>query len=225
MQGSTSSLSSKTSSGVSTTEPQPDAPPTPDELTKGEKSLTDIILKCRRIPLPAYHFVVSLIAAAPMVWYACSAPDTAPLSELVRSISDMGMNISVTILGFLIAGFAIFATVTKPELFVDMAKKRHKKSGLSWLKYNLFGFVRVFFHYLIFLGLCILVKVFGTRGGPVSLLLAGPKDETERRVIAGIALALLSGYLVYVLLLLKTFIYDVYHVTVTNIRFVWDPPQ
>jgi hypothetical protein len=73
--------------------------------------------------------------------------------------SSMGSIFASTLLGFLVAGFAIFATISKPTLFVDLAQFNYPGSRLTALEYIFFSFVNIFVHYMSFLILAVAVRV------------------------------------------------------------------
>jgi hypothetical protein len=149
------------------------------------------------------------------------------LAATLRKLADTGLAASTSLLGFLIAGFTVFATVTKVELFVEMARVEHEQSGESYLKYNLSAFVVVFVHYVAYLFVCMTIVVLGQSGGPVSfvvktLAIHAPQAVGPELILAicGILLVLLATWTFYLILLLKSFVYNTYQVLVTVVR--WD---
>ena len=83
----------------------------------------------------------------------------------VRSWCVIGFNSSISILGFLLAGFLIFATLSKPRMLVEMMNHIHKESNLPYLKYNFFVFMRVFIFYIFFIFIYLIVILFGSHDG------------------------------------------------------------
>jgi hypothetical protein len=121
------------------------------ELTS-EKSLWDVYKLSRRI-LPSKFQVIfvliSFIALASNSFFLSS--DQGVILADLRKWSEMGFSFSITILGFLIAGFTVFATLSKPKMMLAMMDHTNKETGLPTLKYNFFAFMKVFIAYISFL--------------------------------------------------------------------------
>lgn len=73
----------------------------------------------------------------------------------------MGFSFSINTLGFLIAGFTIFATISKPRMMLAMMGHTNKETGLPTLKYNFFAFMQVFIAYIVFALVYLLVVLIG----------------------------------------------------------------
>ncbi len=148
------------------------------------------------------------------------------LLEKLRNWAEMGFSFSAGILGFLIAGFAIFATVSDKKLFTTMARTEHKKSGLSYLKHNFFALMYVFIAYLGFAILCLLVQLLGGASGFISImieLIASNRDFLIiKSFLAGIGIVVVGTWFFYSLMLLQTFIFNIYHIVMTSIRWEVD---
>ena len=123
-----------------------------------EKKLWDIYLSSRRIPYSRFNVITTLVIILLLVlkvW--CCNTTIDETIETIRRFGELGLNITLNTLGFLLAGFTIFATVSQPLLLVSMAKINHPDSGLSYLKHNFFIFMRVFIYYLTFAAFCLLI--------------------------------------------------------------------
>lgn len=199
----------------------------PKELLK-EKSLWQIYCQSRVLRSSSnFNAYATLLVVGILAAYAWFTPETAKeLADRTREIAADGFAFATTILGFLVAGFTVFATVTKPDLFVFMAKTRHKQSGLPWVKYNFFKFMEVFYVYIVFAGMCLGVRLLAKPNGALSLLVNSTSDPAITKLyLAKIGLLLLGGVFIYTLMLLKSFIYNVYHVVMTSIRWEMEKPQ
>lgn len=199
----------------------------PDELTK-EKSLGQVYRQALRIRPSPFNVRWTLIVASSLIIYVIfTGEDTADLTEMLRSWCNLGFNFAVAILGFLIAGFTIFATMTDKSLFVLMAEKKHVKSGLSYLKYNMFTFMSVFVLFIVFAGICLSIIMFAGSKGPMHCALAHlaefPQIESYipklRRVGTSALLVVVGGSFAYLLFLLQSFVFNIYHVIMTSIRW------
>jgi hypothetical protein len=196
----------------------------PDDITK-EIGLLDIY-KASRSRLPRNkinNFSTLAIFAMLMVYAIATTESSVSLLEKTRKWAEVGFGFSAGILGFLIAGFTIFATVSDKSLFITMAKTRHEKSGLSYLKYNFFALMYVFIAYLGFAILCLLIQLLGGASGFISImteLIAG-KDHflVTKRFLAGVSVVVVGTWFFYSLMLLQSFIFNVYHIVMTAIRW------
>lgn len=196
----------------------------PDDITK-EIGLLDIHKASRsRLPRNKINVFSTLAVSGMLIVYAvASTESSASLLERTRKWAEVGFSFSAGILGFLIAGFTIFATVSDKSLFITMAKATHEKSGLSYLKYNFFSLMYVFIAYLGFAMLCLLIQLLGGTSGFISIitdLIAG-KDHFPviKRFLAGISVVVVGTWFFYSLMLLQSFIFNVYHIVMTAIRW------
>lgn len=199
----------------------------PKELLE-EKSLWQIYCLSRKLRAPSrFNDYATLLAFLSLAAYVGITPEsTHDLAEKAREIASDGLVYATTILGFLVAGFTVFATVTKPDLFVYMAGKRHKQSGLPWVKYNFFKFMEVFFVYVVFAGMCLGARLFAKSNGPLDMLLKHMADPAFTKLcLVKIGFVLLASLFIYTLLMLKTFIFNVYHVVMTSIRWEMEKPK
>lgn len=211
---------------------------TPEEITK-DRDLLDIYLHSRKLPkgrLSKYFFdPVTFFVFTILSIYAFSSPQsTNQLANQVRDWADFGFGFSIGIMGFLIAGFSIFATVSKPNLFINMATIIEKRSKLSYLKYIFYGFMNVFIIYLGFAFLCILIKLFASESGILSILLSYIYENkpnnfsilsltldlaTTKRILAGSGIVSVGTWMFYLLVILQSFIFNIYYAVMTSIRW------
>lgn len=188
---------------------------------EAETTLWDIRLAARTIPSSRFNRYALAVIAITASMYSCLTTSSAgSLAQRARDLADLGFNFSAGILGFLLAGFTVFATITKEELFRTMAVHVRSDSGLTSLKHNLFSFMRVFFDYLCFASMCLLVKILGSAGGPISEIVGlSPDPDNSKSVIARVVFAVIVTMFAYIMLILKSFIYNVYRFVITTIRF------
>ncbi len=197
----------------------------PKTLTE-EKSLAQIAWRSRVLPWNRFNVVVTSVAAACGILYAsASGRPHSSFAEWDRLMASNGAAFGGQVLGFLIAGFTIFATLTKPALFKRMAVVIHEETGLSYLKYNFFAFVEVFIQYLCFTASSLLLMVSGPIKGPASEILERVFDNSDlaKALAARLVFCLMFTWSIYLLLLLKSFIFNIYHVVMTAIRWEFEP--
>ena len=198
----------------------------PAELTS-EKSLFKIRLAARKIPSSAFNQWVVVVTATLALAYALLPNSSAALlATKVREFAEMGFGFAASILGFLIAGFTVFATITKEQLFHKMAEFIEPTSKLSYLKYNFFAFMRVFIDYLCFCAFCLLIKLAAFPDGPISAILSYlPGTDFTKLCMARIGFVVITASTVYVLLLLKAFVFNIHHVVMTSLRWSMEEAQ
>lgn len=191
-----------------------------------EKSLLAVYRKARKVASAPINvrlawgvFVVMALALATNAWFGMPVAPYASLIVGIREVADAGFAFTTAILGFLIAGFAIFASITKPGVFILLAKLDHKREGISRLQFIFFNFLLVFIHFLTFLGLCLIVKVTLYSGGPLSGALRWAAESWRIGIIIGVSLmfAAMTAWLVFLLMLLKSFIWNLYQAVLVTI--------
>ncbi len=199
---------------------------TREDLLK-ERSLLDIYRIARLTPANGLNVGVTIVVFFISCAYCISAgTNQTTVLILLRQISSDAISFTASILGFLVAGFTIFVT-TKPEVFYMMARIEKEGMGISYLKYNLSIFLLVFIHYLAFTILCIAFRVFFSSKGPAALFLAAIPIEAKTASIlkqVGISafFVFFVSWLFYILMLLKSFIFNVYHIVMTGIALTID---
>ncbi len=192
----------------------------PKDLTK-EKKLWDVYIASRRIPFSKFNALTTFIVFLALVansWLT-SQPITETI-EVVRTLSASGLSISLSTLGFLLAGFTIFATVSQPSLSLRMSEIVHPDSGLSYLKHNYFIFLRVFIYYLVFSVFCLIVMMFGHKGGLIPLLVSySPYESNVTFAVVKISYVLLFTGYYFLIMQLKSFVFNIYHAVMTSLRW------
>lgn len=192
----------------------------PKDLTK-EKSLWDIYCASRRIPSGRFNKVTTLIVLGLLVLQCwVSEQSVSSTIDVVRRAADMGLATTLSTLGLLLAGFTIFATVSQPSLSLRMAEVLHEGSGLSWLKHNYFIFFRVLIYYLAFSLFCLFIIMFGHKNGLLGTLVSYSPYPTELKfLIAKFSYVLFFTGLYFLILQLKSFIFNIYHAVMTALRW------
>jgi hypothetical protein len=196
-----------------------------------EKTLFSLYRLSFKFPGSRFNRAVTLASLALAgLWSWHLRGDPGKLFAQFRKLVELDFTFATSILGFLVAGFTVFVTVTKLSIFVEMARREYETSGESYLKYNLNAFVLAFVHYVAFVFVCLCVQIFGQSGGPAAYLLAlltGFSPEHAgivRGAVAGILFTGMCGWTFYVVLLLKSFIYNTYQVVTTLVRWEMERP-
>jgi hypothetical protein len=126
-------------------------------------------------------------------------------------------------LGFLIAGYTIFATLTKPELSLGMMSLVDKSNGVSMLKSTHANFMKIFIWSILFLVFSLLIVVFGKPGG-VFLLLSKYYflGFDVRLMLLFFSEAFIYCSVAYLFMLLKSFVFNIYHSVMTALAWEYD---
>ncbi|NRF68986.1 hypothetical protein HLB44_18490 [Aquincola sp. S2] len=165
---------------------------------------------------------MAMLVAALFCWHSWDNPG-AIFAHFRKAVAD-GLTFATSILGFLVAGFTVFATITKIEIFVSMARIEYENTRESYLKYNLNAFVLAFVHYIALVFFCIVAQLFGQTNGVLALVLHKltsiypTSEQTIRAATASALFTFFAAWMVYLLVLLKSFIYNTYQVLTTAVR-------
>lgn len=124
-----------------------------------EKNLWDMYRLAWKLKLPWGALAPSILLTITLMTFSIlTIENSINLASQARQVIDLGITLTSTILGFLIAGFTIFASLTNPKLFIAMANIQDKESTLDWLKKTFVTFMHVFIHYTSFLVVAVLRK-------------------------------------------------------------------
>lgn len=208
------------------------ATPVPKDLTK-EKSLFALWRLSFKFGQSWFNLMVALMVSGVILRFVYLVPEhTYLITGQLRRLVAAGIAFAPSTLGFLIAGFTVFVTVIRIDVFLEMAQREKPKTGESFLKYNLSAFMVVFVHYVAYLFCCITLDLFIQTGGLASIALANAKSYPEiaphvdsvKYVVSGGLLVFMGGWTVYLVMLLKSLVFNVYHVTLTAVRWEWEKP-
>lgn len=192
----------------------------PKYFTK-EKSLWAIFRQSCRIPANKFNLLSTFFVFFLAVFSVCVSPrEIADIASFVRDSAALSFNASLAILGFLVAGFTIFATISNPNMLISMGGLRHPESGLSWLKHTFFLLIRVFIYYLSFSIFCFFIIFFGAKGGLISVLIdMSPRASNLKFLVVNFSFVLLVSWQFFLLVQLKSFIFNIYHSVVASLRW------
>lgn len=189
------------------------------ESLLAEKSLWEIYRASWSISDNWFNWVVGIASLLFFAAYALVEPDWKPIHGMLLKLAELGFNTAVSVLGFLIAGFTIFGSLTRPALLLTMLRFTHKKSGLSYLKYNFFTLLRTFIYFLAFGAFQLGVIVFAQRDGPVSLALNWwPESKPFVGIVLRCTFVASAVLWTAIFLELKSFVFNVHHFVFTMIK-------
>lgn len=197
----------------------------PKDITK-EKSLLDIYKQAFFIfPGGLQIFIVACVFICLAINSFLLEKRTDILLSNLRDWASFGFNFSITTLGFLIAGFTIFATLTKPKMMLAMMDHKNKKYNLPTLKYNFFVFIKVFISYISLAVIYAMVMILGQKGGFLSnainylFNIFDANPYAMKVLISKFGYTLIGSSLVYLLLQLKSFVFNIYMIVMNLLRW------
>ena len=201
-----------------------DEPIAASQLTE-EKNLLQLYKLSYKFPVSSFNVISTSLVGFGFGIYLWLILGRNEVGPILKEVLKLGISLVPSILGFLIAGFTVFVTITRPGVFAMMARKQFRKTGQSFLKYNLSAFMLAFAHYIAYLGICVLLVYFGQPNGALTSLarwgatwfFADPKWGYDL-IVAGFTV-LFASWTWYLVMLLKSFIYNVYQVVVTSVRW------
>lgn len=197
------------------------------DLTK-ERSLFQLYKISYKFETNRFNLITTLIVAILLTIYsylAWNKPEI--LLNTYTKYIDIGLTFATSILGFLVAGFTIFVTVTKTELFIEMAKKRYEESDQSYFKYVISCFVIAFVHYVSYLFVCLMSNLLlGPDGFSLLIyneLMAIPTISLYlpliKKTLTAIGVIGIGSWSAYLVLLLKSFIFNIYSTIALAVRW------
>jgi hypothetical protein len=190
-----------------------------EELLK-EKDLRAIFIAARKLPVSYFNQGCTMVTIILLSAYIFLTPeDASAVAEKTRELADYGFSFATSILSFLIAGFTIYLSIAKTDLLLFLSEQRNEQSNLPWIKHAAFAFLRVIIIYVVFCMLCISIKLFGGQNGAADLLLDAilVDPAASKRWIGSICFVVVGAGLVHILLLLQSFIFNVYHTAMLSI--------
>ncbi|MBY5854306.1 hypothetical protein HFN51_27775 [Rhizobium leguminosarum] len=165
-------------------------------------------------------FLMSVMLLGVNAFTGMAVASMPALQKAINSVADTGFAFTSTMLGFLISGFAIFASISKPDVLIILAKTDYKNPRISELQFIFFNFILVFIHYIIFVGACAFIKIISGDSGPLpkGLDLASTYSDAIGCALTSTLLAVLLSWLAFVTLLLKSFIWNLYQSVLITIQ-------
>lgn len=195
--------------------------PAPWKSLTEEKTLWHVFRLSWQIPGTTFNKWATLVAFIFFsVETAVSGANLWSNVAYVRKLADSGLTLALSTLGFIVAGYTIFATLTSPDLSIAMQKHIDRVSKLPTLKKNHFIFLRVFVYYLVFAFLCLILIVVGRSKGLGSILLSESIWSGDaREFLVKSSIVILNTSLFFLLVQLKSFIFNVYASVMTSLRW------
>jgi hypothetical protein len=135
-----------------------------------------------------------------------------PFADTFLLLANTGAALSGTILGFLIAGFAILCTILRPQTMIALQKIRNKEFDCSELRLLFLVFVDVIIQYLALLFWSIAAIVMGGAKGIAAAFGHGLAKIhwLIPFILAHLLFVAWSIWLIMLVLTLKSFVFNLY---------------
>lgn len=186
------------------------------ELT-AENNLYEVYLASRRIPFSTINRNLLIFFSAISLLLTLTI-DSDVLAENILLISNNLISVVLTVLGFLIAGYTIFCSVMNHDLSMDLYHSETHLYGFSQLKHSHLLFMRVFFYYLIYTFILILIQFFSKSQLLINLMENNLETiECVFYLINYLVFNVLFIGIVFLLLQLASFTFNIYHSVMTSI--------
>ena len=147
-----------------------------------------------------------------------------PFAETFLLFANTGISLAGTILGFLIAGFAILCTILRPQTMIALQKIRNKEFDCSELRLLFLVFVDVIIQYLALLFWSMVVLVCGGPKGPAAALgiLLSKIHWFLPFFLEHVLFVLWSTWFIMLALYLKSFVFNLYQSLLLSIADALD---
>lgn len=193
-----------------------------------EKNLRDIYIKSRAIPISRFNIFFSLTIG--LIFFITIFISNLSISDGFNKINDLSsflFSSLLSILGFLIAGYTIFCTITPLDLQKKMINSIDSKTRLPFFKKVHFIFIRVFIYFLIFS--FFLFIIFTLKDIPLGLSRTGLSIKTTNIIYKYTNYSILTIIVTSTTFLfceLSSFIFNIYNSIATTLHWlITNPPQ
>lgn len=179
-----------------------------------EKSLFEAYKKSKKISTPKFNRKVRFFFY-PFVFFSSLIlvhiyQHNGLIVKAIQNINGSILAISVSVIGFLVAGITIFTTLSDRRILIELAKTEHEKSGISIFKYLFFNLLSVFVIFTGSIVLSIAYQLIGSLNIQLPIIFIKNKYINLNLLFNGFFLAILITLITELLLKLKSFIWSIY---------------
>ena len=196
-----------------------------------EKGLWAAYLKSKKFPATSFNrrfeiffLPIFFVSTFILLWLLSDSDET------LRGIdagSYLLASIAATIIGFLVAGLAIFTTLSDKKILIVLAQTQQKGTNVTTFKYLYYNLLNVFVVYIRVLVIAFFVQIIAKMAVPIkdSDWVIFPLPVTD--AINGVVLSGLFLLFLQSMLSLKTFIWNIYatFISVLTVSTVIEPPK
>lgn len=185
-----------------------------------DENFSDLFSKSSKIASSRFNrnFAIATFNLASLIlfavaWLQPSAMSEASVAKASSQFTSISFSFITSILGFLVTGFSIFATIISPETLKMLCLSRYRKNNkFSNIQFIMYNFMYVFFYYISSLLFFLLLIFFTSENSPfIALKLFSFIDDDYFFVyVYGFILCLSFSLMSYLIMLLKSFIWNIY---------------
>ena len=179
-----------------------------------EKSLWATFVESGKFPTTPFnrrcHSRIFPLTFATCVILCLSFAESNELLRGIDAASYLLASIAATILGFLVAGLAIFTTLSDKRILIVLAQTPQKGTGVTTFKYLYYNLLRVFVIYIALLIISFAVQVVSKMGVAIGPIEMGGILFPLSLLWNGLVLPVLAVGFLEATLVLKTFIWNIY---------------
>ncbi|BDY05750.1 hypothetical protein [Ferrimonas sp. YFM] len=155
-----------------------------------------------------------------MVWFNLNSNGSVSyISSEIQEVSGNIIGWSVSIVGFILAGYSIYSTLSDKEFQYSMSKFQDENYEISHLKSSHCVFIKVVVDIISIVMITYLYSLFLKTEIPEKTSTIVIFGESAYKLYLCLTLSLLQAFFVLILMMCKSFIYNVYHSIMTSIRW------
>lgn len=197
----------------------------PDDLI-AEKRLWDVLKQSSRLKISRFNIWVTGISALIFSLDAVFGRKHIEINaDFVREFSKIGIATGFSVIAFLVSGFAVFVSMTDKSLFSEKAITKDEDSGLSFLKRDMFAIMAFYGHLIAYICACVLIAFLSRKGGFGHSLAQVVGGDLIREILVGMAYVFIGTFTVFIILQLKSFIFNTYHLLMSSIYWQFKKPH
>ncbi|EPF6144398.1 hypothetical protein LJQ30_001646 [Acinetobacter baumannii] len=186
-----------------------------------EKNLRMIYKESRAIPLSNFNlffpFIIGIIIFIFLIYGDISIEES---YNKIESLVSFLFSSLFSTLGFLIAGYTIFCTITPLDLQKKMIEYTDQKTNLPFFKRVHFTFIRVFIYFLIFSFALFIIFLFkGININSINMIIESKTLDLIFKYTNYLIITFLTIGTTFLFCELSSFIFNIYNSIATTIHW------
>jgi hypothetical protein len=190
-----------------------------------EKSLVEIARTAKSFTPSKFDHKMRLtfLTGTPLIIAPCFWCYLTPSQEalMVKSLASNLVAYSTTVLGFLIAGLAVFTTLSEKKIWIALAQSQVQDEKVSAFKYLFFNMLSVFIIYLLSVVCSVVVSVVAAADLRIPDVAISDWEFESATWINAITLIALAIVFFESTLRLKSFIWNIYSTFISMLTVKW----
>lgn len=174
------------------------------DLTK-ERSFWELYLEMRKIPVRKDNLIIYIVSLLAILIFNFLTLNDCREAEL-NSLSNNVISWSLSILGFAIAGYAIFSTLSDKSLQISMSEIKHPDYDLDYLRVAHLNILKPIVDFILIVVLSFII-------GKFSILLVC------NDYLYVFMESILDSFLVFIAISAKSFVFNIFSGVMTSIRW------